>query len=145
MQNAKAPGAIINPTVFILVPAPSKNEDLNTSPNPSTIAHRIASATAIIGVNQNTVAAGLSIPISFLLKRICVRAQRKPPNALALRTRSIPPRANWVSDATMSMTPDVMMKMTLMRRQLKRSSRKANAKRRTKMRAEDLHMAIIWD
>ena len=73
--------------------------------------------------------------------RICVRAQRKPEKKAERMMRMKPRRLKAVSPATIMMTPRVMVAMMRMRRTEGLSRRKRKAKRRTKARAEDLHIA----
>lgn len=132
--------------------------DSNITLRPSTSEVRMSIETHMVGASQKIVAQGLSRPIgsssSFLsslfvapcppcapVSRICVRAHLNPPHALAINTNNIPPKANWVSVATMSTTPPVMSRMTDIRRVEKCSSLKMKAKKRTKTRDDDLHIA----
>ena len=121
---------------------PLKNRLRNNVVQLSTTRLTIASDTPITGDSQKIVAAGLSSPIFLFLRRTCVRLQRKPPDALAERTRMRPERTKWVSVATIRRTPIKMRKMTPTRRYENFSRRKRKAKRRTKIREEDLHMAV---
>jgi hypothetical protein len=74
-------------------------------------------------------------------RRICVRAQRKPEKKAAEMTRVKPRMENFTSPATIIITPAVMVAMMAIRRMEGVSRRKQKAKRRTKAREEDLHIA----
>lgn len=80
-------------------------------------------------------------------RRIWVRAQRKPLKKAAEMTRRKPGRLKETSPATIITTPRVMVAMMAVRRQVGDSRRKRKAKRRTKAREEDLHIAkdtVSW-
>jgi hypothetical protein len=72
-----------------------------------------------------------------------VRLHRKPPRALALRTSMKPDRTKCVSVATIRRTPQRISAITPTRRREKVSSLNRNAKKRTKMSEEDLHIAKL--
>ena len=74
-------------------------------------------------------------------KRIWVRAQRKPEKKAERRIRIKPRRLKAVSPATIITTPPVMVAIMRLSFQEGVSRRKMKAHRRTKARAEDLHMA----
>lgn len=74
-------------------------------------------------------------------RRICVRAQRKPEEKAAEMTRTKPRALKAVSPATIMTTPIVIVAMMRINLTDGVSRRKRNAKRRTKAREEDLHMA----
>ena len=73
-------------------------------------------------------------------RRIWVNAQRKPEKKAEEMIRAKPRALKAVSPATIMTTPTVMVAMMRMSFQEGVSRRKTNAKRRTKARAEDLHM-----
>lgn len=78
----------------------------------------------------------------FLRRSICVKAQRKPEKK-ADKMMSMNPRAlKSVSPATIIITPTVIV--AIMRISFKEGVSRWNtkAKRRTKAKAEDLHIAI---
>lgn len=100
------------------------------------------SVTAIIGLRRNIVDAGLLKPIFLFWNNSCVKAHRRPPNALALITSTKPPRMKCVSVATISRTPLQISMMTPTRRQEKRSKWKRNAKSSTNIREDDLTIAL---
>lgn len=74
-------------------------------------------------------------------RRICVRPQRKPEKKAALMTRMKPRTEKSTSPATIMITPTVIVNMMATRRQEGTSRRKRKAKRRTKARDDDLHIA----
>jgi hypothetical protein len=142
IANARKPGKIIAIIVCSVVPRLPKNCSCpKTFPHPSKMMLHVARVTPIIGASQNSVAIGLPIPMLSLSSNIWVR-DLKPPSAEAVRTSTMPTRWNWVSVETMRMTPEVMIRMIPARRQEGTSRWKRKAKRRTKAREEDLHMAV---
>ena len=74
--------------------------------------------------------------------RICVSAQRNPEKNAAEMTKMNPRMEKATSPKTIIITPRVMVEMIATRRQEGDSRRKANAKRRTKAREDDLHIAV---
>lgn len=141
MQNATTPGANMNDNVFTVRPSRKKSlrkRDGQFSKETLTI----PKVSAMQGASQKIVATGLSKPILLLLRRTCVRLQRRPPRALALRTRIKPCNTNSASVATMRRTPEKIKKITATRRHEKISSRKRKANSSTKIRDDDLHIAI---
>jgi hypothetical protein len=112
--------------------------------HPSQTMLRRAIVMPIAGANQNIVAAGLSRPIVLFFMSIWVRLQRRPPHALAVITSKNPGRTKAVSEATIRTTPPKMRRMTAMSRNEKVSRRKRNAKNKTKMREDDLHIAVNY-
>ena len=70
-----------------------------------------------------------------------MRAQRKPEKKAEEMMRTKPRILNFASPATIMMTPIVMIAMIRTSLTEGVSRRKMKAKRRTKARAEDLHMA----
>lgn len=74
-------------------------------------------------------------------RRICVNDHLKPDEQEDVMTRMNPRALNAVSPATIMITPTVMVPMTPTSLQDGCSRRKRKAKRRTKPRAEDLHIA----
>lgn len=141
MKKAIAPGANTKKLVLSPVWNPSKNALESTVPKPSIIMQSVPRLAAMMGANQNIVAQGLSIPISFFCSNICVSAHRRPPTADAKNTRIIPDRTKCVSVATISTTPEVMRKMTRMSRREKDSRRKRKANPSTNTSEDDLHIA----
>lgn len=89
------------------------------------------------------VAKGFVIPISLLCIKSEVNAQRRPPIAEAEKTMMIPGTETAVTLKTMKKTPTLMKVMTPTRRRENFSSLNRKAKARTKMRADDLHIARI--
>ena len=141
MQKATTPGAIRYSEVSIVTTRVEKNLVLNNSFQCSTKILIIARVMPMAGVNQKTVAAGLLNPI-LSRSRTCVRLHRRPPRALALMTRIKPFNMKCVSVATIRRTPENIRNMTAMRRHEKDSKRNRKANRRTKMREDDLHIAV---
>ena len=70
-----------------------------------------------------------------------MRPQRKPEKKAAEMTSTKPRVEKCTSPDTMRTTPTIMVAMMAMRRQEGVSRRKRKAKRRTKAREEDLHIA----
>lgn len=103
----------------------------------------IARVMPMIGASQKTVAAGLLNPIFLSRRRSCVKLHLRPPRALALITMIKPFNTKWVSVATIRRIPENIRSMTAIRCHENISKRKTNANKRTKMREEDLHIAII--
>src|SRR5258708_13356 len=95
----------------------------------------------MVGESQNNVAAGLSMPSRLFLSNRWVRLHRRPLSTLALVTRMNPPSTKRVSVATIRSTPEKIKNITAMRRNEKVSKRNRNAKARTKINDDDLHMA----
>jgi hypothetical protein len=140
MAKAIAPGNKMTSTVNIAEP-------LWKCPLPKTLFHpstprltgmRIA---AIRGASQKIVAKGLERPMLFFFMRVSVIAQRRPESADAEKTMMMPGMLTEVVSKTMRKTPAEMRVMTPTRWRENRSSRNRKAKRRTKIRAEDLHIA----
>lgn len=77
----------------------------------------------------------------FRKRRIWVRAQRKPEKKAAEMTRMNPKAENSISPKTIITTPAVIVAMMATSRRDGDSRRKRKAKRRTKAREEDLHIA----
>lgn len=75
-------------------------------------------------------------------RRICVNPHRKPEKNAAEMMRTNPRGLKSTSPATIMMTPTVIVAIIATSFQEGTSSRKRNAKRRTKARAEDLHIAV---
>lgn len=71
-----------------------------------------------------------------------MRPQRKPEKKAADMTRMNPRMEKSTSPATIMITPRVMVRIMSTRRQEGISRRKRKAKRRTKAREEDLHIAV---
>lgn len=142
MQNAAMPGATNIRSVFIVEATEAKKGDENTLIHPSQAMLITAIETAVAGDNQNIVDGGLSSPMELSCITTCVRLQRRPPQMLAEMTNKNPDKTNAVSEATINTTPAKMMRITMTRRTEKVSSRKRNAKKRTNISEEDLHMAI---
>jgi hypothetical protein len=101
----------------------------------------MAKESPMMGESQYMVAAGLSKPIFLFLRRIWDRPHRSPPHALALSTRRRPESTKCVSVATIRTTPLKMRRITPTRRKEKVSRRRRNAKKRTNIKDDDLHIA----
>lgn len=142
MQNARNPGTVRKKHVCNICHPPLKNFVENTLNQPSEKRLTRPRVTPMIGESQNRVAAGLFIPIFLFFRSTCVRPQRRPDIALALRQSRKPGRTNCVSVATMRTTPMTMSAMTLTRRQENTSNRSKNANNNTKMSDEDLTIAV---
>lgn len=99
----------------------------------------IISETNMTGVRKKRVEKGLDVA-GCLRSKICVSPQRKPEKNAEAMTRAKPTTLKAVSPATIMTTPTVMVAMTKINLTEGVSSRKMKAKRRTKARAEDLHM-----
>lgn len=137
------PGKMIAPIVEIVAETdPKKVAFEKTFPHPSKMRLQVASVMPMMGASQNNVATGFVIPIDSFSRRICTSDQRSPPRADAVRTAIIPPRSNCVSDETMRTTPAVMMNIIPTSLHEGTSSRKRKANPRTKMRPDDLHIAL---
>lgn len=76
-------------------------------------------------------------------RRIWVSDQRKPEDAAADMTRTKPRASKEVSPATIMITPTVMVVMMAASFQEGFSRRNRKAKRSTKPRTEDLHIAVV--
>ena len=81
----------------------------------------------------------------FRKRSICVRAQRKPEKNADEMTRIKPKALNAVSPATIMITPAVMVAMIKINLREGVSRWKRKAKRRTKAREDDLHIACDVD
>jgi hypothetical protein len=95
------------------------------------------------------VAKGLESPIARLCMIVSVSAHRRPESAEAEKTMTIPGTETAVVLKTMRKTPNEMRVMTPTRRREYLSRWNMKAKPRTKMRVEDLHMAmrvfsVVW-
>ena len=136
------PGATHITRVFNVEAAVAKKGVENTLNHPSQAMLITATETAVAGDNQNIVDGGLSSPMDLSCIATCVRLQRRPPQMLANMTNKNPDKTNAVSEATINSTPAKMTKITMTRRTENDSSLKRNAKKRTNISEDDLHMAI---
>lgn len=93
------------------------------------------------GARKNMLLNGLLVA-GFRKSRICVSAQRKPEENADEIIKAKPSALNLVSPATIMMTPTVMAAMIRISLMDGVSRRKRKAKKRTKAREEDLHIAI---
>lgn len=141
MQKAMIPGHSRKKRVLRVLPGVAKNWFAKILLQPSMKSVVTSNETPIIGASQKSVAAGLCMPMFLLRISSCVRLHRRPPRALAEVTSRKPLRTKWVSVATMRSTPAQMRNITPMSRHENFSSRRRNAKRRTKTRDDDLHIA----
>src|SRR5882762_7629201 len=141
MRNATIPGATRYIAVFKVAPRLAKKDDVKTLIQPSIKTLMKAKERPMAGASQNIVAAGLSKPIFLFLRSTWDRPHRRPPRALALSTRRRPDRTKCVSVATISTTPLKIRSITPTRRKEKGSKRKRNAKSRTNIKVDDLHIA----
>ena len=142
MQKAAMPGAINMRSVFIVEATVAKKGVENTLTHPSQAILIKATEIAVAGDNQNIMDGGLSSPMNLSCIKTCVRLQRRPPQTLANMTSKNPDKTNAVSEATINSTPAKMIRITTTKRRENDSSRKRNAKKRTNISDEDLHMAI---
>lgn len=142
IENAKLPGKMIAMTVKTPLPF-SKNPEWNTLLHPSNATLTTPNTTAISGASQKMVAKGFDNPIDFLCITVSVNAHLKPDNAEAENTMTIPGMSTVVVSNNMRKTPNDMRVITAIRRKEYDSSLNANAAMRTKIRVEDLHIAII--
>ena len=94
----------------------------------------------MIGARKKILLNGLLVA-GFRRSKIWVKAQRKPEKKADEMMRMKPRMLKAVSPATIIMTPIVMVAMIRMSFIEGVSRRKINAKRRTKAKAEDLHIA----
>ena len=141
-MKAMIPGAIIRKSVLTAVGTSLKKAlPNNENQSSSNMLLRIMNR-PIKGLNQNMVAMGLFMPICSLCKSICVNAHRRPPIAEAVRTWMAPVRTNCVSAATIMMTPTVMSVMMPISDHRIFSNLNIKAKRSTKARLDDLHIAV---
>lgn len=141
MQKAAMPGTINFGSVFIVEAVVAKKGVENTLIHPSQMMLTKANETAEAGDNQNKVDGGLSRPIVLSCMATCVTLQRRPPQTLANMTSENPDQTNAVSEATINSTPPKIIKITMTRCMENASSRNRNAKKRTNISEEDLHMA----
>lgn len=142
MQKARTPGAINIMSVFSVEPTVAKKGVENTLFHPSQAMLITATEIAVAGDSQNIVVGGLSSPMALSCIATWVKLQRRPLQTLAKRTSKNPERTNAVSEATINSTPAKMIRITMTKRTENGSSRKRNAKKRTNISEEDLHMAI---
>lgn len=142
MQKATMPGATSIRSVFAVEAGVAKKGVENTVIHPSQTTLIRATERAEAGDSQNIVDGGWSSPMDLSCIASCVKLHRMPLQTLAKMTSRNPDRTNAVSEATINSTPANMMKITTTRRTENVSSRNRNAKRRTKMSEEDLHMAM---
>lgn len=141
MQNANIPGnssrEIPAKTPFsavsVAIPAPSAEK-------PSMGIARMAKLRNMMGARKKMELKGFPVA-GFRRRRICVSAQRKPEKKAEEMIRVKPRALKAVSPATIMMTPMVMVAMMRMSLREGVSRWKMKAKRRTKARAEDLHIA----
>ena len=143
MQKARTPGKRRRPMAGKVpfaaarIPKPSFK-----GPNPSMGIARMAKLTNMTGARKKMLLKGLLVA-GLRRRRICVRAQRKPEKKAEEMMRTKPRAWKAVSPATIMMTPTVMVAMMSMSLTEGVSRRKRKAKRRTKARAEDLHIAVF--
>ena len=140
IAKANPPGKMITPTV-ITARVPAKCSFRKTASHPSSVILTTASVTAMSGASQKMVANGLLRPIDFLCITCSVRAHRRPARPDAEKTIMMPGTETEVVLKTMRKTPNEMSEMTEMSRKEYFSRWKRKAKKRTKIRVEDLHMA----
>lgn len=145
IQKANMPGATRNKVERKVEVMSWKKGEANTVNHPSQMMLRRAIVTPIAGANQNIVAAGLSKPILLFFMSNWVRLQRRPPHALAVITSKNPGRTKAVSEATIRSTPPKMRRMTATSCKENVSKRKKNAKNKTKIREDDLHIAVNYE
>lgn len=127
--------------IVITARGPAKCSFRKTARHPSREILTTASVTAMSGASQKMVANGLLRPIDFLCMTCSVRAHRRPARPDAEKTMMIPGTETEVVLKTMRNTPNEMRDMTETSRIENFSRWKRKAKKRTKMRVEDLHMA----
>lgn len=94
----------------------------------------------IIGAKKKILENGFDVA-GFRNSKICVSAHLKPEKKAAEMTRMKPKGEKSTSPDTIMTTPNVMVAMMRMSFQEGISRRKRKAKRRTKAREEDLHIA----
>lgn len=94
----------------------------------------------MIGARKKILLNGLLVA-GFLSSRICVNAQRKPEKNEAEIMRPKPSALKSVSPATIKITPTVIVAIIRTNLMEGVSSRKRNANRRIKAKADDLHIA----
>ena len=75
-------------------------------------------------------------------RRICVKDHRKPEEQAEDMTKMKPSASNDASPATIMTTPTVIISIMITSRQEGCSRRKRKANKRTKPRADDLHIAV---
>ena len=142
MQKARTPGNSSRPIAWMVpfaaasIPKPSLR-DLN----PSIGIARIARLTNMTGARKKMLLNGLLVA-GFRRSRICVSAQRKPEKKAEEMMRKKPRAWKAVSPATIMMTPIVMVAMMRISLTEGVSRRNRKAKRSTKAKAEDLHIAV---
>ena len=140
-QNANVPGNSksnmprMDPFSAVNLAMPSASAE-----KPSMGMASSASERNMIGVRKKILLKGLLVA-AFLNSKIWVSAQRKPEKNAELMIRRKPRASNAVSPATIITTPTVMVNIMRQRVIEGDSRRKRKAKRRTKARAEDLHIA----
>ena len=141
IKNARTPGkrrmTTPSTTPFSTVRA---FKPLARDTNPSTGTAIIVRVKNIIGARKKILLKGLLVA-GFRRSRICVRAQRKPDEKAEEMIRTKPSVLKAVSPATIMMTPTVMVAMMRISLREGVSRRKRKAKRSTKAREEDLHIA----
>lgn len=141
MQKAIVPGVrrMSGPTTwpFLSINSP---RPMSRLPGPSTPHAIINKLQNIIGAKKKMLLNGLLVA-GFRSSKIWVNAQRKPLKKAAEMTRMKPRGEKSTSPLTIMMTPKVIVAM--MRTSFKEgdSRRKRKAKRSTKAREEDLHIA----
>ena len=94
----------------------------------------------MIGAKKKMLEKGLEVA-GLRRRRICVRAHLKPEKKAAEMTRMKPRGLKSTSPETIITTPNIIVAMMRMSFQEGVSRRKRKAKRRTKAREEDLHIA----
>lgn len=109
---------------------------------PSTGMASTSSVKNMTGARKNIDENGLEVA-GLRRRRIWVNDQRKPDDAAADITSTKPRASKEVSPATIMITPAVIVVIMAASFQEGFSSRKRKAKRRTKPRTEDLHIAIV--
>lgn len=97
----------------------------------------------ITGARKKIVLKGFDVA-GFRTRRTWVKDHRRPDSAEAVKTRINPIRTNVVSDsdATIMITPIVIVVIMLTSTQVGFSRRNINANISTKARVEDLHIAV---
>ena len=121
--------------------AASREKPEPRGPKPSMGMARRNMARKVTGVRKKRVEKGLEVA-GLRRRRIWVRAQRKPEKKAERMIRMKPRRLKKVSPATIITTPAVMVRIIRISLREGVSSLKMKAQRRTKARAEDLHIAM---
>ena len=142
MQKAIIPGNSMSrmPTPVPFAAASREKPDPK-GPKPSTGMARRNMARKVTGVRKKRVEKGLEVA-GLRRRRIWVSAQRKPEKKAERMIRMKPSRLKKVSPATIMTTPAVMVRIMRISFRDGVSRRKIKAHRRTKARAEDLHIAM---